>query len=103
MTPEEIVTDALNNGPMTIGDLAGRIFATGVDQKEAYRLAYIEVHALIKCKKIIKHQIGCYMLWPSTEIEKDETEATPKLRPGTSLPKRFAHLSFAGRIAPVVR
>jgi hypothetical protein len=67
------------------------------EQKEAYRVAYVEVHGLLQKKKIICHEAGCYQLSALADFEPKEKEKphAQKLRPGTSIPRQFAHWTIA--------
>ena len=56
-----------------------------------YRVAHAEVMALIREGRVYKHDCGAFMLPPSTPVETAES-ISPKLRPGTVVPKAFRHL-----------
>ena len=82
----------INCGPAALCDLACDVHVKcSIPEGDMYRIAYTEVLALIKDKRIYRHDCGAFMLPPSTPVETAEP-ITPKLRPGTVVPRAYRHL-----------
>ena len=95
MTPREAIIGRINKGPAALCDLACEVHiqcATGTG--DMYEIAYAAVNELVTEHLIHRHECGAYMLPAGVQMEPTVTSdpITPKLRPGTVVPKQYRHL-----------
>lgn len=95
MTPREAIIGRINKGPAALCDLACEVHLHCIIAPcDMYAVTYSAVNELLASHRIVKHECGAYMLPSGVQFETttDDAVATPKLRPGTAIPKRYRHL-----------